>query len=78
MIPQEEVIEKLRKMPISNIDEAINFLYKKEGAKEVIPVDWKWEVRFEQGDNFKFNSDEALIEWCIEQRDAYWSEEENA
>ena len=73
---KKKIIEELEENHITNIDEAIKFLEEKEGAEQVTPVDWKWEVRFEEGNEpYKFNDDEDLIEWCEEQRVAYFSED---
>lgn len=75
MNEQEQVIEKLKDNGISNIDDAIKFLYDKEGAEEVEEVKVKWKVHFERDKPFEFRDDEDLIEWCREQRDTYFSEE---
>lgn len=76
MKPQEEVIEHLRKDRIINIEEAQKFIEEKEGG-ELIEEIYKWKIYF-KGENepFKFKDDEDLIEWCREQRDAYFSEDE--
>lgn len=73
---KENILEKFKKIPIVNIDEAIKFLKEKEGADRVEEVNVKWEVGFKDGERpLQFYSDEDLIEWCKEQRDAYWSDE---
>lgn len=73
---REKIVEKLGKYPITNVDEAIRFLEEKDGAEEIKEVDWKWEVQFEDGEPYKFYSDENLIEWCKEQRDTYYGDDD--
>lgn len=65
--PKKEVIKAL-KGEITSIDEAIKFLQEEDGAEEVISVDWKWEVRFEDKEQFEFWTDEDLIAWTNEQK----------
>lgn len=66
---REEIVDVLEGKKIKSIGEAIKFLEEDDGAVWVKDVDWKWEVKFESDEPFKFYSDEELIDWCNEQKE---------
>ena len=66
MDTKEKIIEALDKDGISNIQDAIEYLYKK--CMDVFENKFKWDVETRNGVTLHFRNDEELIEWARRER----------